>query len=205
MLSRADCIKELSYRITNELIICSVAGQSTDVANIKDRDGNLYEVYMSGTTPVALGIALALPKRRVIAIDGDGSMLMGLTVLPVIAQQNPSNLIVIVFDNEAYDCLNEIPTFTAGKTDLAEMARGSGIQNVTLVKEPLEFKMAIDEAFKASAATFILVKTQLGRLPGSGLALDAAKNKLRFLSYVEKTENIQIIKPSKKTIVANKI
>jgi len=201
MVSRADCLKVLSFKITNELIICSVAGQTTDWATLKDRDGNLYEVYLSGTTPVALGLALALPHRRIVALDSDGGMLMGLTVLPVIAQQNPSNLIIIVFDNESYDCLNQIPTFTAGVTDLAAMARGAGIRNTSLIKQLSEFKKAIDEAFQANGATFIVVKTEAGRLSGTGLALDASRNKHRFISYIEKTEKIQIIKPSKKTTV----
>ena len=201
MISRADCLKHLSARLGDALVICSVAGQTTDMATIKDRDGNLYEVFLSGTTPLALGLALALPKRKVIAVDSDGGLLMGLTVLPVIAQQNPSNLIIIVFDNESYDCLNKLPTFTAAKTDLAAMAKGAGIQNVATVRKLSEFKKALDEAFNSKGANFILVKTLPGRLPGSGLAIDAARNKLRFLTYIEKTEQIQIIKPSKKTMV----
>lgn len=202
MVSRADCLKILASKITDELVICSVAGQTTDWSTLKDRDGNLYEVYLSGTTPVALGLALALPHRRVIALDSDGGILMGLTVLPVIANQNPSNLIIIVFDNEAYDCLDQIPTFTAGSTDLDQVARGAGIRNVSLVKQLSEFQKAIDEAFQANVATFIVVKTEVGRLSGAGLALDAARNKHRLISYIERTENLQIIKPSKKTMVA---
>jgi len=200
MVNRAECIKLLASKITDELVISSIAGVAKDLGLTKDREGNLYQVYMSGTTPVALGVALALPHRRVIALDGDGSILMGLTVLPTLAQQNPSNLIVIVFDNQAYEAVGSIPTFTAGPTDLAEIARGAGIRNVSLVKELSKFQEAIDDAFQADGATFIVVKTELGHLPGTWLALDGIENKYRFIRYIERTENIQVIKPAKKKI-----
>lgn len=66
--------------------------------------------------------------------------------MPIIAQQNPSNLIVIVFDNEAYGIQNQIPKATAGPTDLAGIAKSAGIQNSVTVKEISEFQNAIDEA-----------------------------------------------------------
>ncbi len=125
---------------------------------------------------------------------------MGLTVLPVIAQQNPSNLIIIVFDNEAYEAAGKIPTFTAGPTDLAAVARGAGIRNVWLVRKLSEFQKAIDKAFQADGATFMVVKTQLGFLPGTWVAMDGTENKYRFIRYIERTENLQIIKPPKKKL-----
>ena len=201
MVSRSECLKLLASKITNELVLCSIAGVAKDWGILKERDGNFYQVYMSGTTPVALGLARALPHRRVIALDADGSILMGLTVLPVIAQQNPSNLIVIVFDNEMYEAAGRVPTFTAGPTDLVEVARGAGIRNAVTVRELPEFQKAIDEAFQANGATFIVVKTQTGTLPGAWLALDGTENKYRFIRYVERTENLQIIKPAKKKLL----
>lgn len=200
MLSRAEYYKLLASKITDELIICTIAGEARDWGIVKERDGNLYQVYMSGTTSVALGVALALPHRRVIALDGDGSILMGLTVLPVVAQQNPSNLIIIVFDNEAYEAAGKIPTFTAGPTDLVEVARGAGIRNVVTVRKLSEFQKAIDEAFQANGATFMVVKTQLGFLPGTWVAMDGTENKYRFIRYIERTEKLQIIKPAKKKV-----
>ena len=195
MIKRSDCLKYLGNKVTDELVLCSVAGQTTDWATLNDRDGNLYELYLSGTTPVALGLALALPHRRVISLDSDGGLLMGLNIMPLIAMQDPSNFIVIVFDNEAYDVQNQIPTVTAGLTDLAGVAKSSGIKNSVTVREISEFQNALDTAYHAEGASVIVVKTELGKLSGKRLALDSGRNKHRFINYIERTENIQIIKP----------
>ena len=195
MVSRYEYLQLLAPKITDELIITTIAGVAREWGSLKDRDGNLYTVYMGGTTSVALGLALALPHRRVICLDGDGSLLMGLTVLPVIAKTNPPNLIVIVIDNEAYEAAGKIPTFTAGPTDLAEMARGAGIRNARLVRGLSEFEEAIDKAFLGKGVSFILAKAQVGWAPIGFRALQGSENKYRFVRYVEKSENIQIIKP----------
>ena len=75
---------------------------------------------------MALGLALALPHRKVVAFDGDGSLLLNLGSLATMANQHPRNLIHIVFDNECYESSRGAPTATAGQADLAAIARGCG-------------------------------------------------------------------------------
>lgn len=195
MVSRYEYLQALAPKITDELVVTTIAGIAREWGSLKDRDGNLYQVYMGGATSVALGVALALPHRRVICLDGDGSLLMGLAVLPVIAQANPSNLTVIVIDNEVYEAAGKIPTFTAGCTDLAKVAEGAGISNARVVRGLPEFAEALDQAFRAKGASFIAAKAQEGWAPIGFRALQGAENKYRFVRYVEKTENIEIIKP----------
>ena len=195
MVSFYEYLQVLAPRITDELVVSNMAGVSREWHHINERDGNLYQVFMAGATPIALGIALALPHRRVISLDSDGSILMGLSTLPLVAKENPSNLIIIVCDNECYEATNRVPTFTAGTADLADIARGAGIRNAKLVREIPEFEAAIDEAFEGRGTSFIVVKVPPGhrRVPHS--ILRCAENKFRFVRYIEKTENIQIIKP----------
>lgn len=197
MSSTYEYLQLLASKITSELVISTIAGISVEWQQLKHRDGNLYGVYMTGATSFALGIAVALPHRRVISLDGDGSILMGLTILPVIAQQNPSNLVVIVFDNELYAAAGKVPSFTAGPTDLVKIARGAGIANARLVRQLPEFQEAIDEAFQASGASFITVKVEVPSKPRPFLqtAYGQIENKYRFIRYIEETENLQIIKP----------
>ena len=181
-------------KITDELVTTNVAGVAKEWDYIKHRDGNLLQVYMAGATPLALGIALSLPHRRVISLDGDGSLLMGLSILPAIAQKNPSNLIVIVFDNEAYEAAANISTFTTGTTDLAGIAHEAGIQNAVTVRELSEFEKTIDKAFKGKGATVIVVKVPPGAAPVPFSTMDGVENKYRFIRYIEETENIQVFK-----------
>ncbi|OGO19957.1 MAG: hypothetical protein A2144_12675 [Chloroflexi bacterium RBG_16_50_9] len=189
MVSFYDYLKLLLPKITNELVICTLAGVSRQWFDLKRPDGNLYTVYMAGATPIALGLALALPHRRVISLDSDGSLLMGLTILPVVAQQDPSNLIIIVCDNESYGAIDGLPTHTAGAACLAGIARESGIRNVVEVKELTEFQKAIDDAFKANGSSFIVAKVKQSHQPSPHKLPHALDNKFQLVRYMETTEN----------------
>jgi thiamine pyrophosphate-dependent acetolactate synthase large subunit-like protein len=87
---------------------------------------------MGHAASLGLGLALAQPKRRVIAMMGDGSLLMSLGVLATIAAQRPQNLVVLVFDNGVYEITGGQPTpATVGaersRVDFAAVARACGI------------------------------------------------------------------------------
>ena len=73
------------------------------------------------------GVALAQPQRRVVALEGDGSLLMQLGTLATIAMLKPKNLALVVMDNAAYQITGGQPTVTAVGTDLVTIARGAGI------------------------------------------------------------------------------
>lgn len=86
---------------------------------------------MGEAPPLALGIALAQPRRRVIVCNGDGSMLMNLGSLVTIASEAPPNLVLIVFDNGVYEVTGAQPVPAGAKSvDFAAIARASGVQSV---------------------------------------------------------------------------
>jgi len=185
----------LAGKVTDDLVVIWGPKPANEWHELRPSDANLYDVYMSGAAGFALGIALGLPHRRVICIDGDGSMLIDLTILPVIAQQNPSNLVVLVFDNEAHEAAGRTPTFTAGKTDLVAMARGAGIDHAWMVRGLDEFDRALDQAFGAPGASFINLKVEMVDRRPPLRAGDGTENKYRFIRHIERTEGIRIIKP----------
>ena len=81
---------------------------------------------MGEAPALGLGIALAQPARRVIACNGDGSMLMNLGSLVTIASEAPENLVLVLFDNGVYEVTGAQPS--PGRTvDFAAIARASGI------------------------------------------------------------------------------
>ena len=128
-MRRYDCLTVLAPMIDDELVVGNVARTSFEWHAVKPRQGNLYTMGMGLVTPVCFGLALTLPHRRVVALDGDGSLLLNLGVLATIANLAPRNLTIFVFDNEAYASTGGLPTATAGKTDLAKIAQGAGIGN----------------------------------------------------------------------------
>jgi thiamine pyrophosphate-dependent acetolactate synthase large subunit-like protein len=190
----------LAPKINEEIVITNLAGVAREWFNLCERDGNLYSPYLGQATAIALGLALALPHRRVISLDGDGSLLLDLTILPVIARQSPPNFIVVVFDNEAYEAPGGVPSHTAWGTDLAGMARAAGVKNANVVKNTAEFKETIDTALKKQKTHFINAKVKMSKRKTPYGTLVGVENKYRLIRYIEKSENIQILKPPTKAL-----
>jgi thiamine pyrophosphate-dependent acetolactate synthase large subunit-like protein len=92
-----------------------------------DRPATLYNMELGYSTSVALGVALACPQRPVMSIEGEGSFFAGSTVLSTIWRLRPSNLVVIVLDNEIWGTADGLePTATAFGLDLARLALATG-------------------------------------------------------------------------------
>jgi thiamine pyrophosphate-dependent acetolactate synthase large subunit-like protein len=142
---------------------------------------------------MALGLALALPHRKVVAFDGDGSLLLNLGSLATIANQHPTNLIHIVFDNECYESSRGAPTATAGRADLAAVARGCGFANVIRAKTLSEFTEGFLRALKSNDLYFILAKVEAGAGDVPAAALDSQENKYLVVRYIEKSEKLKIL------------
>ena len=204
-MNRFDCLRLLAPKVDDDLIVTNLGGVAREWYHLKDRDGNLYQPYLGHATPLALGLALALPHRRVLCLDGDGSMLLTLTVLPVIASQNPPNLKVFVFDNQSYEATGGLPTLTQTGTDLAAMAKGAGFHFARSVKNLDEFEKAADEAFRSENASFISAKVEISTQRFPYPSLFGMENRFRFIRHIEKTEKIQIFKPPTKALPQDKM
>ncbi|MCZ6561730.1 MAG: thiamine pyrophosphate-dependent enzyme [Deltaproteobacteria bacterium] len=193
-MKRIDCLKALAEVAGDALVVTSAGGNTAEWNACRPSDGNIRTRTLGLTSSVALGMALGLPRRKVIALDGDGSLLMNLCALPTIARKNPPNLIHIVFDNRAYESSGEIGTATASGTDLVGLARSAGIKNALWVSSVDEFKQAVAEAVRGNTLTFIGAKIELFRSEVPPYPIDEVENKYRFIRYVEKTEKIEILK-----------
>jgi thiamine pyrophosphate-dependent acetolactate synthase large subunit-like protein len=102
-----------------------------------------------------------LPQRKVIVLESDGSLLLSLFNLPTLANLDAKNLKVFVFDNQVYSGTRiSEPTATAGKTDLARMARGAGIEHAVTVASLTEFRAEMEAALSADRLKFIVCKVE---------------------------------------------
>jgi len=192
-MKRIDCLKALAEVAGDALVVTSAGGNTAEWNACRPSDGNIRTRTLGLTSSVALGMALGLPRRKVIALDGDGSLLMNLCALPTIARKNPPNLIHIVFDNRAYESSGEIGTATASGTDLVGLARSAGIKKALWVSTVDEFKQAAAEAVKGNTLTFIGAKIELFRSEVPPYPMDEVENKYRFIRHIEKTEKIEIL------------
>lgn len=199
-MNRFECMKKLAGRLTDELIVISLGKMVDEWENAYQSPRTLNMGALGVNCGTAIGLAIALPHRKVICQDSDGSLLLDMGCLPVLGNRRPQNLIVIVWDNESYDSLYTdppLPTETRGNVDLAKMAEGAGVKNTVTVRTYAEFDAALDAAFAANELYFIVVKhdTTPPAVPMERRRQDGVEGKYEFLRYIEKSEGLNIKPP----------
>lgn len=188
---RYECFEWMAPLIGDQIIVTSLSGQRVEWGHLSQRDGNLLLGSMGNALAVGTGLALALPHRKVLVLESDGSLLLSLFNLPTVANLNPQNLAVFVFDNQIYSGTRiSEPTATAGKTNLEVIARGSGIDDAVTVRDLEEFKRAATPALTGYGLKFIVAKVEesRGHRKIERTNVDLLENKYRFVRYLEKTE-----------------
>jgi sulfopyruvate decarboxylase subunit beta len=192
-MKRIDCFKVMADLARDALVVTGAGGNTVEWYACRPGDGNFRVRTMGLVSSVALGMALGLPKRRVVAIDGDGSLLMNLCSLPTVARKNPPNFTHVVLDNEGYEASGEIGTATEAGTDLVAMARGAGIEHAVWASSIAELREVFGEALESQRASFIGIKVEMARAEVPPYPMDEVENKYRFIRYVEKTEGLAIL------------
>jgi len=196
-MQRYECLEQLAPLITDQLVVTSLSGQRVEWGHLSKHEGNLLLGSMGNALAVGLGLALALPKRKVIVLESDGSVLLSLFNLPTVAKMNPANLAVFVFDNQAYSGTKiSEPTATAGKTDLAGMARSAGIESAITVRDVVGFKSKAAGAIGVAGLRFVVAKVEesRGHREIERTTVDLLENKYRFVRYLERTEGRAIFR-----------
>ena len=192
-MKRFDCLKLIAAEARDALVVSSAGATTLEWNALRPSDGNFRVRTLGLCSSIALGMALGLPHRRVVALDGDGSLLMNLCSLPTIARMKPKNLLHVVFDNEVYEASGGKKTATAAGTDLVGIARAAGIERSRWAKSVEEFAQAVAEGMKSDGPHLIGAKVTTARMEVPPYPLDEVENKYRFIRHVEKTENIKII------------
>jgi sulfopyruvate decarboxylase subunit beta len=195
-MKRFDCLKALAAEAKDALVVSSAGATTVEWNALRPGDGNFRVRTLGLCSSIALGMALGLPHRKVIALDGDGALLMNLCSLPTLARMNPKNLIHIVFDNQVYEASGCGETATAHGTDLVALARAAGIKMAVWTNSVDSFAEAASRALTGDQLTFIGAKVETARAEVPPYPFDEVENKYRFIRHVERTEKIEILKTS---------
>jgi phosphonopyruvate decarboxylase len=115
---------------------------------------------MGSASTLALGIALARPERKVIVVDGDGSLLMQLGSLVTIAGAAPPNLFHFVFENGVYETSGSQPLPAEGRFDLTGMARSAGYAHAVQFEDAGKFAAALPGLLQRHGPVFVSVRTE---------------------------------------------
>jgi len=195
MMQRYDYLKAIAGDVGDALVV-SAGWAAREWQALRSGDGNFRPRTLGLASSIALGIALGLPRRKVIVIDGDGAFLMNLCGLPTIAWQNPPNLIHLLFDNQCYEASGATETATVMGTDTVALAKGAGYKHACWVKSPKEFREEFLKAWKRNKVSFIAARVEQGQPALPPIRVDELENKYRFIRHIEATEKKGILGPS---------
>jgi sulfopyruvate decarboxylase subunit beta len=156
---------------------------------VDHRPATLYNMELGYPTAMFLGLALCLPTERVFVIEGDGSMLAGLSVLTTIGRYRPRNLIVIVVDNHAYVTTGSVPSATAGGADLVAMAKGAGIEKAFRAADLGAFEQCMKRSIAEDGPFFIVADIEKEDMASIGkskaMPFDIVESCVRFRRTLE--------------------
>jgi thiamine pyrophosphate-dependent acetolactate synthase large subunit-like protein len=162
-VNRIECVEAFARVRGEALVIVSPGFTGHELAAAEHRDLTLYNMEMGYAAPMCLGLALSRQDRKVVAIEGDGSMLMGLGTFATIARYAPTNLTVVVFDNERYLTTGSgsVETATAHHVDLAAAARACGVINAVTVADIDTFAASMRRATSEDGPWVIVAKVDI--------------------------------------------
>jgi thiamine pyrophosphate-dependent acetolactate synthase large subunit-like protein len=180
-VTRLDATRALVGVARDAAVVASLGHPAYDLFTAGDRPEHFYTWGSMGVaSSVGLGIAMARPERTVIALDGDGSLLMNLGSLATIAAVAPANFILVVWDNGEYGTTGGQPTATARGADLAGAATALGIAQVTTVASIEPLTVALAEAMAGGGPAVIVAKVDESA-PVAKPPLDYVLLKERFM------------------------
>ncbi len=180
---RSDVLKTLIPIISDELVVCNIGLPSQEMHLLDDQPTNFYMLGTMGlASSIGLGLAMAQSKK-VIAIDGDGSVLMNLGSLPTIANNQVPNFILLIIDNGSYGSTGDQPTYAGMKTSLTEVAKACGCDNVVECAAE-DTADAMRAALAADQTTIIVSKCESGNIKVPVIEMDPVTIRDRFMGAV---------------------
>jgi thiamine pyrophosphate-dependent acetolactate synthase large subunit-like protein len=184
--SRADYYRVLAGTLPDDVLVVTALGNASYLwAAMRHAPENFYiEDAMGLALPLALGLAIAQPARRVVVVEGDGAVLMHMGALITLGAVAPSNLTVLLIQNGVHAASGG-QVLTNPALDLAEIARSAGIGHAENVATPEAFDAALDVALAADGPQILVLSTEpdldVVRPP---IALDPILTKHRFMTAI---------------------
>ena len=183
---RSDALQAIYPELEQHIVVTIMGAVAAELYTLGHRHNFFYLEHAMGlASSMGLGIALAMPQHKVIVIDGDGSLLMNLGTLSTMARYKPGNLLHIVFDNESLLSVGGFPTATATGTDLAGIAKASGIPTVVEADTLEQLKTCVVDALAKNTLTTIVSKVEAVGPKSFHMDLPLLENRFQFKRSLE--------------------
>lgn len=179
-MERIEAIRRIIDQLEDELVICNIGFPSRELYAVKDSPTHFYMLGSMGmASSIGLGLALT-QKIKVVALDGDGSLLMNLGSLVTIYNQDPENFILILLDNGCYGSTGSQCTY-ATTVDLSLVAEAVGFKNIFSFQEDVY----LNEVLKAEGPVFVHVKVEPGNADVPVIDMEPEEIKDRFMENLK--------------------
>jgi thiamine pyrophosphate-dependent acetolactate synthase large subunit-like protein len=163
VLTVPELLEPLARRRTNEVVVTTMSSvRAWGRLSSSELDFASADSAMGHAADLALGIALARPERRVICLNGDGSMAMSLGTLLTAAQAGATNYALIVCDNGTYEITGNQKVPGAGTADLAGMARSAGFAASWRIEDADAWRARVDDVLSLPGPVFASIAVQAG-------------------------------------------
>ena len=185
-MKRSECIAMLHPELDDKVVVTIMGACAQELYDLGHRENFFYLQHAMGlASSIGLGLALHLPREKVVVLDGDGSVLMNLGTLATLARYRPTNLVHIIFDNGSLLSTGGFDSHTtSGITDLAAIARGAGIEQVGAVDTVMAFGEAVLDAFARNDLSVIVAKVAAVGPNHYGMDLQLPENAFRFKRWI---------------------
>ena len=183
---RIDALQAIYPELENRIVVTIMGAVAAELYTIGHRPNFFYLEHAMGlASSMGLGIALSMPQHKVIVLDGDGSLLMNLGTLSTMARYKPGNLLHIVFDNENLLSVGGFPTATATGTDLAGIAKASGVPSVMEANTLESLSKSAIDALASDTLTTIIAKVEAIGPKTFHMDLPLLENRFQFKRALE--------------------
>ncbi len=190
-MTREKALEILLKYIPNDAVIVSTTGKtSREIFEIREKNNEphfkdfLTVGSMGHCSSIALGIALAQPKRKVICIDGDGALLMHLGALTTIAKNQPNNFYHILMNNYVHESVGGQKT-AINSIDVQGIVRSANYKNIIGIHTADELSKNMVEFFNNTGPGFLEIKLKQGSRTDLGRPtikpIDNKRNLIEFL------------------------
>lgn len=170
----------------SDLVVSTTGKTSREVFELRAKKGQPHRDFltvggMGHTSSIALGVALGQPERRVVCLDGDGSLLMHMGAMPVIAKCQPQRFVHVLLNNEAHESVGGQAT-AAGEVEFSELATAVGYAGYALACDENELEMAWQNLAAVCGPVLLEVKIRKGSRDDLGRPTSSAEqNKQAFM------------------------
>lgn len=186
-MKRLECLRAVYGELEGSLVVTIMGAVASELQTLGHKPNFFYLQHAMGLgSSTGLGLALCLPRQKVVVFDGDGSILMNLGGYTTMARYRPKNLVHVVFDNESLLSVGGFPTATSTGSDLEGIARAAGVPRNKTTRNLEEFTRAFGEAMAANELTSIVAKVEAVGPSGYVTELSLLENRFQFKRHIER-------------------